>query len=114
MKSKRNIPTSQNRKTLWCNEHSHFLEIAKQAKAIVRDKPKLGMLFMVNPVLAMNEMEVEITESMRKRIKRAIRKSKLSEGNRSLYNKVKKGTYRIPWVDKVTFRKNKIADAIGR
>jgi methionine aminopeptidase len=98
-----------------CAEHSRFMEIARQAKTVTRDHPKskLGMLFMVNPMLAMKEMNIELNDSMLKRVKKTMKKSGLNEGNKSLYNKVKKGKFKIPWVDKVTFRKTKIADSIG-
>lgn len=98
-----------------CAEHLRFMEIAKQARNTISEHPKskLGMLFMINPMLAMKEMNVELNDSMLKRVKKTIKKSGLNEGSRSLYSKVKKGKFKIPWVDRVTFRKTKIADSIG-
>lgn len=113
-KAKKTCKVSAPKVTL-CAEHSKFMEIAKQARNAMNDHPKskLGMLFMVNPMLAMKEMDVELNDAMLKRVKKAMKKSGLSEGNKSLYNKVKSGKFKIPWVNKVTFRKTKIADSIG-
>ncbi|MCE5194719.1 MAG: hypothetical protein LLF28_04570 [Nitrospiraceae bacterium] len=97
-----------------CADHQDLLKIAVLAKNSIKEEPKLGMLFMVNPVLAIKEMGVELTDSMTKHVKKAIRTAKLTEGNKALFKKVKNGKFKIPWVDKVTFRKNKIADEIGR
>lgn len=114
MKEKKKTAAKGQKKKVLCADHPKLLEIAKQAKTTVYDNPILGMLFMVDPVRAMKEMGAKLTDSMKQRVKKTIRTSKLAEGNRLLYNRVKKGTHTIPWVTKVTFRKSKIADEIGR
>lgn len=96
-----------------CADHPQFVKLAKSVRKAVKNDQKLGLLFMVNPVLAMKEIDPELSDSMKARVKEVLGSSRLNEGKRKLFDKVKQGEVDIPWVQRVTFRKDKIADLIG-
>lgn len=91
-------------KRIIIKDHSELIKAARKVRLAINKDKKLGMLFMLNPLLAMKEAGFELNDSMARHVRKRIPELKLDEGKRALFERVKKGEIQIPWVDRITLR----------
>jgi len=108
-----------NRTRVTIKNHADLIRTATRIRELMQEDKKLGMLFMVDPVLAMKEAGFVPTRSMARHIysrfpeiisyddKRAWLKQIIQcIRRRQLFRKIKRGELEIPLVVGVTLRAN--------
>ena len=84
--------------------HAGLIKSLGTVKEKVKKDPKMGMMFMVNPIQALKESGFKLDESMASHVQEKMASLNMAEGRKSLFKKVKSGEARIPWVKNITFR----------